>query len=334
MPMTASPDRAERLAPREAGACIRAARSVLVTSHVRPDGDSIGSMVALTLGLRQAGIEAVAWAATPVPRRYSFLDPAITQPPRAADQLFDLCVILDTATLSRVDLDQGLVRACGGILAVDHHPDLGEFPRACIDTTAGATAILVHDILGAMGVTITRPMADALYAGVLTDTGSFTYSNTDHRAFALALAMVDAGTDPALVARMVYDTMTRPQILLLADMLSTLEFLGGGRAALMHISDAMFARTGSTEADIEDFVNHARAIEGVRVAALLSESGGTQVRISLRAKTPDVAVNTLAARYGGGGHPCAAGATVAGRLADVLPSFRTTLESFATTLRN
>ena len=333
--MTTTPhDRAERLTPREAAACIRTARSILVTSHVRPDGDALGSMVALTLGLRQIGIEAEAWAATPVPHRYSFLDRVIVTPPRAAMRKFDLCIVLDTAIIARTDLDHALIRACSALLAVDHHPDLGEFSHACIDTSAGATAILVHDILIALGVTITTPIADALYVGVLTDTGSFTYSNTNCRAFALALAMVNAGTDPGFVARMVYSTMTKPQILLLADMLTTLEFLGGGKAALMHISNAMFARTGSTEADIEDFVNHARAIEGVRVAALLCESGGTHVRISLRSKTPDVAVNTLAAQYGGGGHPCASGALVDGTLADVLPPFRSALESFATTVRN
>ncbi len=334
MTTIATHDRAERLAPHDAAARIRAARRVLVASHVRPDGDAIGSMVALALGLRQAGIEAEAWAATPVPGRYSFLAPVVARPPHAPSRQFDLCIVLDTATLARVDLDHTLIRACPALLAIDHHPDLNEFPTACIDTSAGATAILVHDILRALGAAITVPMADALYTGVLTDTGSFTYSNTDRRAFALALAMVDAGTDPGIIARNVYSTMTRPQILLLSDMLATLEFLAGGKAALMHISNAMFARTGSTEADIEDFVNHARAIEGVHIAALLTESAGAHVRISLRSKTPDVAVNALAARYGGGGHPCAAGATVEGVLDDVLPPFRTVLESFVNTMGN
>ena len=321
----------ERITTHRAAALIRAARRVLIAGHVRPDGDVIGSMAALALGLRQASIPADAWANTPVPPRYAFLEPAILVPPSQCPHSFDLCVLLDTPSFSRIDLDPSLVRGCASVLAIDHHPDSGDFAtHGCVDTSAAATVILVHDILRALGATITKSIADALYTGLLTDTGCFTYSNTDRRAFALALALADAGADAAGVARMVFNTMTRQQVRLLADMLATLEFPCGGKAALMHISNAMFARTGTSEADIEEYVNHARAIDGVRVAALLTEtSGGSHVRISLRSKTPDVPVNVLAGQYGGGGHACAAGATVDGGLDAVLPPFRRALESFA-----
>ena len=321
----------ERVTPRQAAGLIRAAHRVLVTGHVRPDGDVLGSMTALGLGLRQAAIPADVWAATPVPARYSFLEPVIALPCSVPAGTFDLCVVLDTSTIARADIDQSLIRACPVIIALDHHPEADAYAtHACIDPTVGATAFLVHSLLGELGIAITPAIANALYTGLLTDTGCFTYSNTDRRAFALALDLADAGADISGIATRIYNCMTRPQVSLLAEMLATLDLVTGGRGALMHISRTMFDRTGATEADMEEFVNYARAIDCVAVAALVTElPGGRQVRLSLRSKSAEVPVNTLAARYGGGGHVCAAGATVDSALSSFLPAFRPVLAAFA-----
>ncbi len=303
---------------------LRTAARILILGHVRPDGDCVGSMIALTLGLRAHGTAVQAWSAEAAPARYRFLEPLITPPLHNDFSAFDLLVLLDTATTERAAIDPAAFVAGVPTLIIDHHlPVATSATFACTNSRESAAACIVYDLLRALPTPISAPIAAALYTAIITDTGNFTYQNTTPRTFDIARVLLETGLDIAAISSHVYNSVPVTQLHLLREALATLELTNNGAGAFMYLTKDTLQRYNATSLDVEDFVNYPRSLDSALIAATLMElpeSG--HVRISLRSKSSAVNVNPLACAFGGGGHVCASGAVVKEPLATFLPRFR------------
>jgi len=301
----------KRLDVHSTAALLRAASRVLILGHVQPDGDCLGSMTALSLGLEAIGTQTDVWSGDAVPVKYRFIAGNIQQPSRELAGAHDLIAIVDTPTLARVGINPEFVHTGAPLLSIDHHP-LGrdEFTYAFNDVSQAAAGCLVYEVLRELGAPITRNIGNALYAAIITDTGCFTYQNVNRRVLEIVIELIDAGVDVYDIARTIYSSASVGQMRLLGLTLNTLELVGNGKGAVMHVSRDMFAREQLAAADTEDFVNFGRAILGVEVAAMVSEMPDGTLRLSLRSKRPLYDVSKLAKQFHGGGHPGAAGALV------------------------
>lgn len=295
---------------------LRAGRRFLLVLHVRPDGDSIGSTLALASALRRLGKEAVVVAADPIPAGLAFLEGA--EDCRTAAQVdgeFDAAIFLDCAGLDRIGAALEAVKRCRTILNVDHH---GSNPRFgdvnVIDPEAAAVGEMTAEVIRALGVGLDAGMATALYTAMATDTGSFRYESTRPRTYRLAAELCERGARPAEVAAHVWDNRPLSALRLLGLTLGRLRIELGGAYAWAEVDAEMLALAGADEEEIEGLVNYPRSVRGVEVAALLSATRPGEVRVSLRSNRR-VDVARLAARFGGGGHARAAGCTLEGDLA-------------------
>jgi bifunctional oligoribonuclease and PAP phosphatase NrnA len=299
---------------------------VVLTTHVNADGDGTGSQVALASWLRGRGTEAVVVNPTPWPENYRFLLPepswvAERDTPEAERALaeMELLVVLDTGEPGRI----GALRKHAEpdrTLVIDHHPEgpdalRGEGVR---DPSAAATGELVFELLELAGHTGADPVVDlALYVAIVTDTGSFRYSNTTPHTHKIAGELLRRGVDPESVFQRLFATAPRARLELLREALGTLETHPEAPVTWMVVTDEMLRRTGTGGEDLDTLLEQARSVRGTEVAILFRElpDGGTKV--SLRS-SGGADVNALARRFGGGGHVKAAGALVGGGLKKVV----------------
>jgi len=306
---------------------IRKADSILVLGHVQPDGDSLGSTAALATGLKSINKKVALWSDEKVPAKYRFL-PDIFQNPNI-DELpgFDLVIIVDTSVVSRIGIDIPLLDYDITTLVFDHHPLINsDFDFVHVDTSQAATGCIIFDVLKELQIPLTREIAASIYAAIVTDTGNFTYKNTNKRTFEIAVELIDTGIDVADLASIIYNSLSASTLHCLNAALDTLEFICEGRGAFMFLSKEMLE---DRNIDTEDFVNFPRSIDSVEAAAMITEQPDTGIiRVSLRSKKPDIDVSKLAMQFGGGGHKCAAGAKVKETLDSFLPKFRLALENF------
>ena len=297
-----------------------------ISTHEHPDGDAIGSQIALALLLEELGKTALLVNQDPVPRIYLFLDPEgrirAYGPERDDPEIAacDAAVVVDVGSLDRVGkVGDALRHHAVPIACVDHHVTNGGFGDvSVIDPHASSTAALVLDLVRTLGRKPSPRMAEALYVGLSTDTGWFRFHNARPQAFRDAAELVACGANPTRIHELVYENLSWPRTHLLARALSTLQSDADGRIAYVTITRRMFEETGATDEEVEGFVDKLREIGGVEVIILFRErpEGGT--RVSLRAKH-DADVGSLAARFGGGGHRRAAGATLDEPLPLALP---------------
>jgi len=228
--------------------------------------------------------------------------------------------VLDCSAFGRCGGAAALAGATPLLICLDHHlTNTGFGHLRWIDPAACATAEVVYRLIKAMGVTIDKAMATAIYTGILTDTGSFRFSNTNQAAFAICGEMVALGVDPGQAARHVYGTYSLGRIRLLNRALDSIELAGDGKISIMTLTRDMLAETGTQAQDVEGLVNYARRIEDVKLAALILEDpdGHTdRYHVSLRADG-EADVGAIATQFGGGGHPNAAGFSIDGGLAQV-----------------
>ena len=282
----------------------------LVCSHMRPDGDSIGSMLALGILLRHMGKHVDLISADRVPEPYRKLPgiPDIRVAKRVQGS-YDAAVLLECDSMQRTAL-RGLEPFF--LVNIDHHMTGAAFANLnWIDQKAASTGEMIWRIARAAGVAITPDMATWLYTTVLTDTGGFCYGSVRDTTFALARDLVHAGADPIAIAQAMYFSVPESRLLLLGAALRRL--VREGRIAWLWVTDQDIARSGATEEDCEGIVNVALGIEGVEAAIFLRELPDGKIRLSLRSKgTLNVAA--IAARLGGGGHGNAAGCTLEGPL--------------------
>lgn len=281
-----------------------------VCAHARPDGDAVGAMLACGMVLSQMGKQVELVSADPVPLIYRGLPCAATirQTSRLEGE-YDALILLECDGTARTRIS-GLE---GRLLVnIDHHVSGKRFADVnWIDVDACAVAEMIYRLARAADVPVTSEMATCLYAGVLTDTGSFCYEGTDAHAFELARDLVARGADPAQIAREVYFSNPLSKMMLLGAALSTLR--RDGRLAWLWVTHADMQRTGAAEEDCEGIVNYAIGVAGVEAAVLLRELPDRRVRLSLRSKG-NLDVARIAAAFGGGGHLHAGGCTLDGPL--------------------
>jgi bifunctional oligoribonuclease and PAP phosphatase NrnA len=289
---------------------LRDGERFLVCSHARPDGDAVGSMVALGMVLEQMGKQADLVMADRVPALYRRLPGA--EEIRSAERVsgrYDAAILLECDSVERAQL-QGLEDLF--LINIDHHISGRPYAQLnWIDCGAASVGELVYRVAKAAGVTLTPQMAACLYTTILTDTGSFSYGALSERTFALARELVLAGADPIALAQEVYYSVPVAKVILLGAALKNLQ--REDRIAWLWITLEDMAHAGALEEDCEGIVNFALSIAGVEAAVFLRELPEGQVRLSLRSKG-SVNVAVLAEKLGGGGHENAAGCTLEGPL--------------------
>lgn len=297
-------------------ALLTASRRPLIVFHEHPDGDAIGSALALAHGLRQRGITPTVACSNAIGAYYRFLPgsgmihgPELSS--RDGDG-FDLAIMVDCADFARAGSLQSLVRECPRLVNIDHHPtNNGYGDAALVVPEAAASGELIASVLRGLGAAIDADIATCIFTAIMTDTGSFRYSNTSAASFELAADMVRAGARPETISDAVYEQRPRGDIELLAAGLGRLHLSDDGRIAWMSVTHEDLART---DGDSEGLVNYARMIAGVEVAMVLREEADGTVKVSLRSRRIDVA--RVAHSFGGGGHPRAAGLTFSGTLSE------------------
>jgi phosphoesterase RecJ-like protein len=297
---------------------IRQSRSVLITSHEGPDGDAIGSSLGMAAFLRAVGKQVVVHLADPVPELYRFLPGAGLVRGDIPDQSFDLAFVLDVGEFRRAGKQFGAFTRIGQTINLDHHLTCEQFGSLnLIDEQAAATGLLVWRIAKAFGFTADYDTALCLYVAVLTDTGSFRYSNANREAFEAAGELVEqGGLNAWTVSEKLYESQPRKRLELLAMALPTLEFIRNGQAASLVVTLDMYATTGANAELTDGFVNYPRSVAGVEVAIFLRQLEERKFKVGFRSKGA-VNVATLAQAFGGGGHHNAAGGTVDGTLEEV-----------------
>jgi len=295
---------------------IRQGRRFLVASHESPDGDAIGSTLAMSHALRALGKEVTTFNQDPVPKNFRFLPGSESIVDRLPEQArFDVGFILDAGELRRAG--NHLSRHCELLVNIDHHPyseHLG--PCDLLDIEASATGALVYRVLTELQVTLTEEMAVCIYTAVLSDTGSFRYSNANPEAFHIAAEMVGLGIDPWYVASGLYESQDAARLRLLAKALATLTLSRCGRMASVTVTDGMMEEAGATVEHTDGFVNYPRSVRGVEVALFFRQVSADSYKVGFRSKGT-IDVGALARELGGGGHHNAAGAMVEGDIESI-----------------
>jgi phosphoesterase RecJ-like protein len=302
-------------------------RFVLAT-HENPDGDALGSLVGLHGLLSALGKDSEMFIAPedlPLPDEYSLfpLDGLIQSPP--ADITERTVVFLDCGNIDRNSAS--VLRDGRHLLNIDHHHDNTRFGTLdYVVPTASCTAEIIWELMGGLGVRPAQDVAQALYIGLITDTGRFMYENTTPRAHLMAAELIEAGVDVAAVYRHLYEDMPAGRLALLALALSQVQRFDSGELTLTLLSAADFERAGAEESHSEGIIDHLRALRGTKVAALVRElQNGErkgQHKVSLRATDDDIDVSVIARAQGGGGHRRAAGFSTTLELGELITFLR------------
>lgn len=291
--------------------------SFLITTHEGPDGDAVGSSLALANYLRSKGKDVTVYICDPLPDLYTFLPLSEMVVSRLPDTSFDVCFVLDIGEFRRAGSEIVSSEKLGKIINIDHHLSCENFGYInLIDPQAAATGCLIYRIIKAAGDEVDLATALCLYTALITDTGSFRYSNSNREAFTIAGEMVDKGVDAWFVAEHLYESQPRKRLELLALTLATLEISARGDYASVTVTLDMYDQTDSGPELTDGFVNYPRSIRGVEVAIFFREIKAGLFKVGFRSKGK-INVAGLAAHFGGGGHHNAAGCNVAGTIDQV-----------------
>lgn len=311
---------------REVVEALRSARHCVLTTHINADGDGTGSEVALTAWLRATGKEAWIVNPTTFPESFQFMVPdpswivdAGSGRARELCAQADLAVVLDTGEVPRIGRVKPLIDDAHTVV-IDHHPT-GDAPIAGTsfrDPTACATGELLYDVILEAGGPWPDAVLNGIYVAILTDTGSFRFSNSTPACHRVAAELIEKGVDPEEMHRQAYGASPLRRLKLLQASLDTLEVGPEGKVAWMLIPPDAFERLGATTQDLEGMVDYPRSVEGVEVGILFRRTSRGDTKISFRS-TGEVDVNALARKYGGGGHVKASGALVEGPPVRVMP---------------
>ncbi len=292
---------------------LRSADRFLLTTHENPDGDALGSLLAMHSILGALGKDSLMFLAAkefPLPVEYRFLplEEVFHEPP--VDIAERVVIFLDCGNIDRMPVD--FLRTEGiKVLNIDHHHDNTRFGTVnLVDVNASCTAAIVYELAGLLGVPLTPEIASALYVGLVTDTGKFMYQNVDARSHRMAASLIEAGVDVHDTYRRLYERVPLEKLRLVARALEGIEIHDDGALAVTHISKEDYASTGASEVLTEGIVDYLRTIDGVAVAVVVrdqTESGRAAHKVSLRSTDGRVDVSEIARKHGGGGHTRAAG---------------------------
>jgi bifunctional oligoribonuclease and PAP phosphatase NrnA len=306
MMMTTSPEIAKIVD------AIRARQRFVLSSHSRPDGDSIGSQLAMLYALRALGKEAIAINADPAPPPLMAFPgvPEIRIAPRAEGN-FDASIIMECGDLARTGVN-GLERFF--VINIDHHPGNTSYGQLnWFDASAAACGEMVFDLVKALGVPLSIEIATHIYLAILTDTGSFHYSSISPRTFDICRECLEAGVDPVLVARNVYDSNNMGRLKLFGAVLSAMQIDPTGRIAIVYLDHEMAREAGGTYEDTEGLINLPLTVKEIQAVVFFKQHEADEYRVSMRSKGP-IDIGAVAKEFGGGGHKNAAGCTVTGAI--------------------
>lgn len=302
----------------------------VVTGHMSPDGDVLGSMSALALVLRRLGKEAVVYNKDPAPPKYAFLplmDELTGELPPGG---FDAAFIVDCCEPERVSSTFAQDVGDAKLVAIDHHATpFDKVDFGYHDEKAAATGILVYRLARRLGVHVDAELGQGVFVAIVTDTGNFRYSNAGPEAFSVASDLVDAGVNPHNISRHLYENEPLSKLKLLGEALSRLELSKDGRIAWMLMPDGCLDRLGATAEMLDGAVDYGRQVSGVEVSCLIrrNDDDPSQFRLSLRSKGL-VDVEAVAAALGGGGHRMASGCRMeASSLEDAAAQVRALLDA-------
>ncbi|MDQ3933873.1 MAG: bifunctional oligoribonuclease/PAP phosphatase NrnA [Actinomycetota bacterium] len=307
---------------------LRGARKLLLTTHENPDGDALGSLRATQIIMQALGKDSLMFMAAenfPLPHEYRHMpfDDVVHEPP--PDLHERLVVFLDCGNIDRMPVD--FLRTGGiRIVNIDHHHDNTRFGDVnLVVGHASCTAEIVHDLARELGVTIDKPLAEALYIALVTDTGKFMFENTTPAAHRMAADLIAAGVEPQEVHQRLYEGLPFSRIQLLARALNSVQRFDDGALTLTHLTRDDFHHSEAMESDSEGIVDHMRQVEGTLVAALVREllEDESRRKVSLRATNGRVDVSVIARGFGGGGHRQAAGFTTDIPLTELIERLRT-----------
>jgi phosphoesterase RecJ-like protein len=290
---------------------IRSHDRFLLVTHENPDGDALGSILALKLALDQLGKDNVMYlyGDAALPAEYSFMSLAELRRRLPDDWRERVLVAVDCANETRIGPEPEPLESAPLVLDIDHHHDNTRFGQInLIVPNASSTGEVLRDVFAELGVELTPEIAEPLYIALVTDTGRFQYSNTTAKALRLAAELVDAGADVHRIFRRVYETVQFAKLKLLARALERAQIYDGGRLVVSFLLRSDFTDIGAAEAYSEGIIDYLRAVEGADMAALIREPrDGPARRISLRASNDELDVSAIARKSGGGGHRQAAG---------------------------
>lgn len=285
----------------------------LVTTHIDPDGDAIGSAYAFAFGLESLGKKVTVYLNDQVPYRYEFLPGPSVHHTTIPGGSYDAVFILDCGSLFRIGNGHENIAQVKNLVNIDHHDTNDRFGTInLVDNAASSTGEIIYRLLRYLKVNIDANMAVNIYTAVFTDTGSLRYQNTSLSAYRVCEEMVKAGANPSQIAMMVYESHPKERYLLLGEVLCTLATYNG-TVAMAHVTGDMFEKTGTTSEFVDGFVEFIKEIRGIEVAVLMREINRDLCKISMRGKgTIDVAA--ICSMFGGGGHRNAAGCRIQGTI--------------------
>jgi phosphoesterase RecJ-like protein len=304
---------------------IRAHDGYVVTTHENPDGDALGSLLGMKLALDALGKESAMYLAgeQPLPIEYRFMTLDGLVRGSAADLAGRPVIAVDAANEKRLG-DPALLESAPFAIDIDHHHDNSRFGQAnLVVAEASSTAEVLRDVFAALDVALTPAIAEALYIGLVTDTGRFQYKNTTPKALRLGGELVEHGADVHRIFQNIYESIEFPKLKLLARALERAQLLENGELIVSYITRADFDETGAQAGASEGIIDSLRAVEGTIMAALIQEPADRPgMRVSLRAAHGDVDVSAIARKSSGGGHRQAAGFSNAGTVPEIIEFVR------------
>ena len=299
-------------------AAISSGKQFLITAHVRPDGDALGSELALYRMLKDLGKEAVIYNQDPTPDHYRFL-PGAENIVHALDRVekYDVGFVLDCSELERIGEVGTNVSKINTLINIDHHVSNDGFCKLqLLDPKASSTGELLYRLMRKMHVKMTKDICTNLYAAILTDTGGFRYSTTHQDTLRAAGDLVEGGADPQWISENIYESDPPAKLKLLAKVLETLEIDLDLKTGSMMVTQEQLRQTGATLELTDGFIDIPRTVKGVHIAMLYSQIGDGKFKLSLRSKGK-MNVEKIAVQFGGGGHINAAACRIEGDIAEI-----------------
>ncbi|WP_044826000.1 DHH family phosphoesterase [Clostridium aceticum] len=292
---------------------------VAILSHVSPDGDSLGSLIALGLAIKKLCDEVCIFRNDIFPGKYKFLPEyqQVEEYKEDQPQIFDFCFILDCGDAKRLGYSEVILNKSKKIINIDHHVSNTEFGDInLLDTNASSTCEMVYNLLKDFQLPLDKDIATCLYTGIATDTGNFVYDNTTAYTHQVVADLMGFHIDLHKISYHLYQNKPLSSVKLLAHVLNHMEICFDGKVAIITVEDELLKSFNISSNDVDGVINYARDIEGIEIAILLKENTNKEVKVGFRAKK-DVDVSLLAGKFGGGGHKKASGAAIEGTIEEV-----------------
>ncbi len=297
--------------PEAVARCIQEANTIAVVSHINPDGDTLGAATAMYLILRKLNKDVALFCDGKIPDSLSFL-PAVDlfRVPTGKEGPFDLMLAVDVSDRKRMGSADGLMAQSRMTAQIDHHSTNPQYMQVnSVDGNSPATCVMIREQMDFLNVPMTREIAICLYTGISTDTGNFSFSYTNAEVFHLMSELMHHDLPLAKLNRILFREKSREQVKLLGKALNSLTFCGNGKIAVMKLTREDFLETGALSEHADTIVDYGLYTTGTKMAMLARETEKGEIKFSLRALDP-CTVNNIAERFGGGGHPQAAGLTL------------------------